>query len=118
MKKLIGYCGIDCQTCDAYIATINNDDTLREKTAKLWAELNNAPILPEHIHCHGCRVDGVKTIFCESLCAIRKCAVSKGIATCSACEKMSCCEALTAITSNNPEAKNNLLSLEEDDGIQ
>ena len=44
--------------------------------------------------------------------------MSKGIATCSACEKMSCCEALTAITSNNPEAKNNLLSLEEDDGIQ
>ena len=35
MKQLIGYCGIDCEKCDAYIATKNNDQSLREKTAKL-----------------------------------------------------------------------------------
>ena len=51
MKDLIGYCGLDCEKCDAYLATINDDQTLREKTAKLWAALNNAPILPEHINC-------------------------------------------------------------------
>ena len=72
MKKMIGYCGLDCEKCDAYLATINDDQALREKTAKLWAELNQAPILPEHIHCQGCRVDGVKTIFCDKLCAIRQ----------------------------------------------
>lgn len=48
MKAMIGYCGLDCEKCDAYLATINNDQALREKTAKLWAQLNNAPILPEH----------------------------------------------------------------------
>ena len=42
MKKMIAYCGLDCEKCDAYIATINDDQKLREKTAKLWAELNNA----------------------------------------------------------------------------
>ena len=47
------------------------------KTAKLWAELNNAPILPEHINCEGCRVDGAKTVFCDSLCGIRQCALKK-----------------------------------------
>ena len=47
MKDMIGYCGLDCEKCDAYIATVNDDQTLREKTAKLWAKLNNAPILPE-----------------------------------------------------------------------
>lgn len=51
MKKMIAYCGLDCEKCDAYIATINDDQKLREKTAKLWAELNNAPILPEQINC-------------------------------------------------------------------
>ena len=56
MKKMIGYCGLDCEKCDAYLATINDDQALREKTAKLWAELNNAPILPEHINCEGCRM--------------------------------------------------------------
>ena len=40
MKKMIGYCGLDCEKCDAYLATINDDQALREKTAKLWAELN------------------------------------------------------------------------------
>lgn len=43
MKDMIGYCGLDCEKCDAYTATINDDQVLREKTAKLWAELNNAP---------------------------------------------------------------------------
>ena len=39
MKDMIGYCGLDCEKCDAYIATVNDDQALREKTAKLWAEL-------------------------------------------------------------------------------
>lgn len=75
MKGMIAYCGLDCEKCDAYLATINDDQALREKTAKLWAELNNAPVLPEHINCEGCRVDGIKTIYCDSLCAIRQCAL-------------------------------------------
>lgn len=51
MKDLIGYCGLDCETCGAYIGTVNDDHALREKTAKLWAELSNVSILPEHINC-------------------------------------------------------------------
>ncbi len=30
-NKLIGCCGVDCDTCDARIATITNDNALREK---------------------------------------------------------------------------------------
>lgn len=66
MKEMIGYCGLDCEKCDAYIATINDDQALREKTAKLWAELNKAPILPEHINCEGCRTNGAKTVFVDT----------------------------------------------------
>ena len=36
MNELIGYCGLDCGQCDARIATVNNDDELRARTAKLW----------------------------------------------------------------------------------
>ena len=25
MKNMIGYCGLDCEKCDAYLATINDD---------------------------------------------------------------------------------------------
>lgn len=30
MKSMIGYCGLDCERCDAYLATINDDQALRE----------------------------------------------------------------------------------------
>ena len=108
MRDMIGYCGLDCEKCDAYIATVNDDQTLREKTAKLWAELNNAPILPEHINCVGCRADGVKTVFCEHMCEIRKCALSKGVSTCGDCPELEICETVGAIISNNPVALENL----------
>lgn len=108
MKDRIGYCGLDCEKCDAYLATIHDDQALREKTAKLWAELNNAPILPEHINCEGCRVDGKKTVYCDSLCAIRQCALEKGVTTCGDCPELEGCQTVGMILSQNPEALKNL----------
>ena len=108
MKEMIAYCGLDCEKCDAYIATINDDQKLREKTAKLWAELNNAPILPEHINCQGCRGEGIKTVFCNSMCGIRQCAMRKGVATCGDCSDLESCSAVGAILESNPSALNNL----------
>lgn len=29
MKDYIAYCGLDCETCDARLATVNKDDVLR-----------------------------------------------------------------------------------------
>ena len=108
MKKMIAYCGLDCEKCDAYIATINDNQELRKKTAKLWAELNNAPILPEHINCQGCRVDGIKTVFCDNMCGIRQCALKKGVTTCGECLNLEKCSIVDAILENNPSALKNL----------
>ena len=47
MKKYIAYCGLDCETCEARQATINNDNELRVRVAKLWSELNGVEITPE-----------------------------------------------------------------------
>lgn len=108
MKEMIGYCGLDCEKCDAYLATVNDDRVLCEKTAKLWAELNNAPILPEHINCEGCRVNGAKTVFCEHMCEIRKCALEKGVPTCGGCPDLKICPTVEVILENNPPALENL----------
>ena len=108
MKRTFGICGIDCEKCDAFIATRNNDQALREKTAKLWAELNNAPILPEHINCEGCRKDGAKTFFCSELCAVRRCALEKGFETCGDCPDKETCPKVGEIWSNNAQARVNL----------
>lgn len=108
MKDMIGYCGLDCEKCDAYIATVHDDQALRVKTAKLWAELNNAPILPEHINCEGCRKNRAKTGFCAHLCAIRKCALQKGVSTCGDCSELESCSTVRGVLENNPSAAENL----------
>ena len=45
-NQLIGCCGLDCERCDARIATMTNDNALREKTAALWTKLNGVTITP------------------------------------------------------------------------
>ena len=109
MRPNIAYCGLDCEQCDAYIATLHDDQALREKTAKLWAELNHVPILPEHIHCQGCRADGAKTVFCEQLCAVRRCARQRGVDTCGDCPEVETCPTVGAIVATAPQAKENLM---------
>lgn len=104
-EKMIAYCGLVCEKCDAYIATINNDDVLREKTAKFWAELNNAPITAEMINCMGCRMDGVKTPFCDSMCQVRQCAIKNEVDSCGDCAETSSCEIIGKILNNSKEAE-------------
>ena len=108
MDKYIGYCGLDCRKCEAYVATIHNDDELRAKVAKLWSKLNNVEITKEMINCEGCRIDGKKTPFCDSLCEIRQCGLKKQYDTCANCEELNKCEKIKMIINNNNEALNNL----------
>ena len=108
MNEMIGCCGLDCAACDAYLATIHDDQALREKTAQLWAQLNQAPILPEHINCLGCRTDGAKTVFCEHMCAVRRCARERGVPTCGGCPELEHCPTVGAVIQNSPDALENL----------
>ena len=106
---MIAYCGLDCEKCDAKIATVNNDDSLREKTARLWTDMNGVEITKDMINCMGCRSDGVKTPFCDRLCEIRKCAISNTYNNCGECVKLADCEKMKMILSNNHEAYENLM---------
>lgn len=114
MKQLIACCGLDCENCDARIATVRNDDALREKTAREWSVMNNAPeITAETINCMGCRADGVKFAFCSHYCEIRKCVHEKGLNTCADCKELDNCRIVGAVFEHAPEAKENLLSASE-----
>jgi len=108
MKGLIACCGLNCEKCDARIATVHNDDALRDKTAKLWSEMNHVTITKEMINCMGCRTDGVKTSFCNDLCEIRKCAGKKGFNTCGSCSELDHCQTVGMVIKNNQTARNNL----------
>ena len=108
MKELIGYCGLDCETCEARIAIINDDNELRTKVSKLWSELNDIDITPEMINCTGCRIEGVKTIFCDSICPIRQCALEREYESCSDCAELETCDKVAMIFENNADALKNL----------
>lgn len=108
MKEFIAFCGLDCETCEARIATTTNDNELRVKVAKEWSKLNGVEITPEMINCVGCRLNGKKTPFCESICQIRQCGLAKGYKTCGDFADMEKCKKLRMIIKNNPGAFQNL----------
>lgn len=105
----ISCCGLDCETCDAYIATINNDDVKRAEIAEKWAELYKHAFKALDINCTGCHSDGVKIGHC-SFCEVRKCCYDRGIKNCAPCEDFACKD-LEAIFSFAPDARKRLEGL-------
>lgn len=111
MNKLISCCGLNCETCDAYIATMKNSDELRKQTAEKWQKMFNAPeIKIESINCTGCRSDGVKFAHCYE-CKIRICTESKGFETCAECSALDSCKLVAGVHQFAPEALQNLKNL-------
>ena len=111
MDKLISCCGLNCVTCDAYIATIRNDDALRAETAAKWQQAYNAPdLVAEMINCTGCREPGVKFDHCYN-CEIRKCAKGRGFETCGDCSDLASCTIIAPVHQYVPEALDNLRNL-------
>lgn len=87
--EMTAYCGLNCNTCPAYIAKRTDDEELRNKTAAKWST-PDFPVTPEDINCDGCKtLEGTKYRWCES-CEILKCAEERGVQTCAHCEDYSC----------------------------
>lgn len=107
--EIIGTCGLICSECPAYLATINDDDDLRAKTAEHWSKIYNADIKAKDINCSGCRAEGVKFNHCNS-CPVRLCAIDKGVDNCAFCEDYSC-ETLDKFVEYIPQARKKLEEL-------
>lgn len=109
MKELIACCGINCDSCEARIATVSNDDAMRKSVAERWSEMFHSPgIVAESINCTGCRMPGVKFAHCENTCEIRKCVNAKGFATCADCGEIDTCQIVGFIFNALPNARQNL----------
>ena len=88
-EKMIAFCGIVCSECPAFIATQNDDDKLREKTAKKWSS-DKYPIKTEDINCDGCPVVGKRKMGFIASCCVRKCGLEKGVKNCAYCDEYPC----------------------------
>lgn len=108
MTDLIAYCGLDCGECDAYLATVNDDQALRERTAERWTRLTGTEIRPEDIRCNGCLGEGPRPDHCEKNCMVRPCAIGRNLRTCGECPEMDDCPKIGAIISTTPQVLENL----------
>ena len=110
---LIAPCGLDCAQCEAYKLTQANDLVGLEALVAKWKVEFNAPDMTiKDATCDGClaasgRVGG----YC-AMCAIRACAVERGLATCAECADYGC-EKVAGMWKNAPQAKANLDTLRQ-----
>jgi Protein of unknown function (DUF3795) len=102
-EKMIGYCGLICTECPAYLATKANDEKKANETAELWTKHYGIDIKVEDVWCDGCLVDGKKCGHC-GVCEIRACAVEKGVKNCGHCDDYSC-EKLDGYLKMIPDAR-------------
>lgn len=117
LESDIAYCGLNCHKCPIFIATATDDDALRQKTAREWADLyaeflklvGIESLKPEDMNCRGCRSESGHFFGCEK-CPIRPCCQEKNIVTCAGCIEYESCDTLKGFYSfevHHP-AKHNL----------
>lgn len=104
MSRMIAYCGLVCSVCPSFLATKNNDDAAREKTAVFLASKFGLNLKPEDINCDGCLSEGGRLLdFCRT-CGIKRCCSQKGLENCAVCDEQPCAE-LVKFHQFSPDAK-------------
>jgi len=109
MDEMTGYCGFNCFTCSVRIATINNDDALKQTITKKLQQLNKDPFtLPEFTECFGCKTENttesieLKKSGCGGSkpnrnCQIAICANERDCKTCGECISYYNCHVVTTV---------------------
>ena len=93
MKNPIAFCGLDCSSCPAYIATQNNDLEGLQRTAETWARELKLPITPEDCICNGCQPrEGARLGGYCNECPIRACGIKNGYPNCAYCPDYPCAD--------------------------
>jgi len=105
MKQMIAFCGLICSDCPAFLATINDDNAAREKTAELFSKRYNINLRTEDVNCDGCLKEGGRLLAYCSSCEIRKCSSEKGLGNCAGCKEQQCGR-LKKVHDYSPDAKN------------
>jgi hypothetical protein len=101
--EIVAYCGLICSECPAFIATRENDLEKLEALALEWYSVEGDS---SYCLCDGCNVPGRKNNHCSN-CAVRSCAVERGVANCAHCVDYGC-DTLTELITYIPAAGDNL----------
>lgn len=111
-KQLLGFCGYDCATCPAYIATKANDHKMKEEVAKKMSQFMGLPLTADDVNCTGCvHATYNETAIMEHCknCIVRLSAKERGLTTtCADCPEYACSKLKTTWEQIPPGAKENL----------
>jgi hypothetical protein len=94
LKKL-NYCGYKCPTdCKFLEASLKNDMELKKQVYQNWKikEKYNIDFDTEKIFCFGCKNAEKPVGVVLKNCAVRQCAISKGIESCVECKELVECK--------------------------
>jgi hypothetical protein len=112
MNEMTAICGLLCNQCGAFIATLNDDDAKRAEVARLWSKQYNHDIEPVDINCLGCTSDSDCLFNHCIVCEIRKCAKEKQVVNCAYCDDY-VCEKLEGFFQVAPNARKHLDEIKE-----
>jgi len=116
MDAMIGYCGLTCTKCEAFVATKKDDERARRRIASSWSRHFGRKFEPEDIYCDGClKENGRHSGYCREICEIRPCAQARKVKNCGYCEDY-VCEKLKKFFVIAPRAKVTLNKIRKDAG--
>lgn len=109
-NQLLGYCGLNCAECPAYVAKQTDDQELRVKTAQEWSS-DDFAVSPDSLNCDGCTTTtGTRWTWCDQ-CAVRTCASERDVATCATCPDYGCDTLESFLQMAGEEARTRLKAL-------
>ncbi len=96
IKDTVAFCGLFCESCGVYIATMKNDENELERIAQMMKTSK------EEIPCKGCK-SKVLSPHCR-ICEFRSCAENRQLSNCEECKDFPC-EKLTEFQKQLPHRK-------------
>ena len=107
------FCGVDCEACDLYRATITGDKEAFERAYESWTKTAQQhwgmeTLDPAILHCRGCRDEGEDRFYGRKVCPIRRCVQERGLSSCGLCSEWRACETLMGLLADCPQARSTL----------
>ena len=87
--NLVPPCGLYCGACVTYIACERGDSERLVELAKRISKYRGQDVEVTELTCEGCLSSGAIALFCRE-CALRACAVKKGLRYCAQCPDVPC----------------------------
>ena len=92
---MIAICGLNCDTCEIHLATLETDKSkqwaMRKFISEQISKLYGMKLQPHDVNdCDGCKANTARLFSGCEKCEIRKCAIVKEIENCAFCADYAC----------------------------